>query len=137
MKKNFKKAIVFMTCALVGGAALFASPTEVKHHGKRPQPVPHVQFQGHKKDRHHTERPGYRPQKHHKSELQIRQPEHHKSEPQVRQPEHHKSEPKVRQPEYHKSEPKVRQPEHHKSEPRNGCAGKGPIAMRITAQNDR
>ena len=34
MKKNFKKAIVFMTCALVGGAALFASPTEVKHHGK-------------------------------------------------------------------------------------------------------
>ena len=90
-----------MTCALVGGAALFASPTEVKHHGKRPQPVPHVQFQGHKKDRHHTERPGYRPQKH------------------------------------HKSEPQVRQPEHHKSEPRNGCAGKGPIAMRITAQNDR
>ena len=113
MKKNFKKAIVFMTCALVGGAALFASPTEVKHHEKRPQPVPHVQFQGHKKDRHHTERPGYRPQKHHKSELQVRQPEHHKSEPQVRQPEH------------------------HKSEPRNGCAGKGPIAMRITAQNDR
>lgn len=196
MKKNFKKAVVFMTCALVGGAALFASPAketkttgsvqaeyfpllgvtvietkdgkgnvsvefkegnheylstvktvaaektkpgcihgvnckdkkcskpvvvipekpskaEVKHHGTRPQPGAPGQLHGHKKDRHQPGRPDYRPQG------------------------HHKSEPKVRQPEHHKSEPQVRQPEHHKSEPKNGSAGKGPVALRITAQNDR
>lgn len=100
----------------------------IPEHPVKPQPVP----QGHK-------RPVQRPDvehRRHDSRPQIQFPEHHKSEPQHKRPEHHRSEPQHKKPEHHRSEPQVRGPEHHKSEPQHGSS-KGPVALKITAQNDR
>ena len=82
MKKNFKKAIVFMTCALVGGAALFCFSNEVKASRKKTSAsFLMYSFKDIKRIVIIQKDQAIDAQKHHKSELQVRQPEHHKSEP--------------------------------------------------------